>query len=103
MSAKKDYYDEIIDSIEEATEQAKHYQGIVNGHDDGEVDFCLNRDEAERLANSWVVDLDTISDVTNITVDTLWDMSILAHKSKRKMLMEAEENRYKGKMSIEIA
>ena len=103
MPKTRDHIDTLIDRIEEATEQAKHYQGIVNGHDDGEIDFCLSRDEAERIASSWVLDLDTLSELSNLMVDTMWDMSILTYSSKRSMLIRANENRHRGKMSIETA
>ena len=103
MGKVKDNIDALIKSIEETTEQAKHYQGIVNGHDDGEVDSCLSRDEAERLAASWVLDLDPLSTLSNLTIDAMWDIDILMYSSKREMLIRANENRNRGKMSIETA
>ena len=103
MSKSKDKYDILIDKIEEATEKAQHYQGILNGYYDGEIDESLEQDEAERLAESWSSDVDKLSDESNLMLDTLWDLSILTYASKRKTLKQADDNRHKGKMSIQIA
>lgn len=102
MSVKK--YTEQMGKISEAMEKAQHYQGIVNGYQDGEADGNLDWDEAERLAESWSNDLEKLSDETNIHIDTLWGVfDVLVPASKIDTLRKADAGRSKGKMKVRIA
>ena len=102
MEREEDYHDSMIRKIEYTIDKVQYYQGIVNGYCDGESNDLIEEDEAERLADSWERDLVTISEASNLTMNTIWGMSILTHESKRAMLVMAEANKSSGKMSISV-